>query len=745
MRGLVPFTQDLVLVGGGHAHVHVLKRFGMRPVAGVRLTLVTRDLVTPYSGMLPGYVAGLYRFEDCHIDLVRLARFAGARLVHAEAAGLDRARREVLCRAHPALRYDVVSLDIGSTPRLNVVPGAAEYTTAVKPIADFAARWETVLQRAQREGRVRLAIVGGGAGGVELALAAQRRLAPLLDRSPEVTLVTREGLLPSHNPRVRRRFAKLFAERGIRAVTDNPVVRVEPGRLIAADGTQIRFDEALWVTEAAGAPWLAATGLPLDGSGFLMVEETLRSPADPAVFAAGDAATMVAHPRAKSGVYAVRAGPPLDDNLRRALAGSRLRRFVPQRRALALIGSGDRRAAASRGPVAAYGKTSWLLKDWIDRRWMRRYTDLPQMDAEPGDSTDAMRCGGCAAKVPADVLARAVARLGAATSAAVTIGLDSPDDAALVKFPGAPPLLQTVDFFRAMVSDPYLLGRIAANHALGDVYAMGGAPETALAIASLPPARPAIVEADLFHLLKGGAEVLETAGAVLVGGHSAEGAELALGFAVTGRTRPGRLLRKGGLNPGNRLLLTKPLGTGVILAAEMRGRTTAHVYAGAVAAMLQSAEAASACLVAHGATACTDVTGFGLLGHLREMLAASGVDARLDPDAIPALDGALALFAQGMASSLHTANAAELALLAPDGATADAAFAALLLDPQTAGGLLAGVPADNAVACLEELRRFGYRAADIGSVVPRAGERAHVWLDAGCAEPTASLPATAAE
>ena len=745
MRPLVPFAQDLVLVGGGHAHVHVLKRFGMRPVAGVRLTLVARDLATPYSGMLPGYVAGLYRFADCHIDLVRLARFAGARLIRTEASGLDRAGREVLCRAHPALRYDIVSLDIGSTPRLDAVPGAAEYTTAVKPIADFAARWEALLERAQREGRVRLAIVGGGAGGVELALAAQRRLAQLLDRPPEVTLVTSDGLLPSHNPLARRRFLRLFAQRGIRAVTDNPVVCVKPGRLIAADGTAILFDEALWVTEAVGAPWLAATGLPLDARGFLLVDETLRSPADPAVFAAGDVATMAAHPREKSGVYAVRAGPPLDDNLRRALAGRTLRRFVPQRQALALIGSGDGSAAASRGPFAAYGKSWWRLKDWIDRRWMRRYTELPEMEAAAdGDGADAMRCGGCAAKVPADVLTRAVARLDAATSPAVAIGLDSPDDAALVRFPGAPPLLQTVDFFRAMVGDPYLFGQIAANHALGDIYAMGGAPETALAIASLPPARPAIVEADLFHMLKGAAEVLEAAGAVLVGGHSAEGAELALGFAVTGRTRPGSLLRKGGLKPGDRLLLTKPLGTGVILAAEMRGRASAPVWEGAIAAMLQSAEAASACLVAHGATACTDVTGFGLLGHLREMLAASGVDARLDAEAIPALDGALGLFAAGVASSLHAANAAELALLAADGA-ADAALVALLLDPQTAGGLLAGVPAVEAVSCCDELRRLGYRATDIGVVVPRAGERPLVRLAPGRLPTPVPLPATAAQ
>jgi selenide,water dikinase len=740
MQQSVPIAQDLVLVGGGHAHVHVLKRFGMRPMPGVRLTLITRDVETPYSGMLPGYVAGQYSFAECHIDLVRLARFAGARLIHDEAVGLDPVGRQVLCRAHPPIRCDLVSLDIGSTPRLDDVPGAAERTVSVKPIAQFGARWEALLERARDLKQLRLAIVGGGAGGVELALSAQHRLAGLLKAKPEVTLVTREGLLPSHNPRVRRLFARILTERDIRAITGNQVVRVDPGCLILADGTEIGFDEALWVTEAAGAPWLAETGLPLDKRGFVVIDETYRSPADGAVFAAGDIATMPAHPREKAGVYAVRAGPPLAANLRHALAGRRPRRAVPQRQALALIGTGDARAVASRGPFAAYGRSLWHLKDWIDRRWMRRYTELPEMAAEGGE--DAMRCGGCAAKVPADVLARVMARLEPPASDAVEIGLASPDDAALLSFPGAPPLLQTVDFFRALVDDPYMFGRIAATHALGDIYAMGGVPETALAIATVPPARPAIVEHDLFHMMKGGSEVLEAAGAVLVGGHSAEGAELALGFAVTGRTRPGRLLRKGGLRPGDRLLLTKPLGTGVILAAEMRRRAGARVVTEAIAAMLQPAAAASACLAEYGATACTDVTGFGLLGHLLEMLTASAADARLDPEAIPALDGALHLLADGIASSLHASNLASLAALVD--AHPHSPLAGLLIDPQTAGGLLAGVPAERAADCLAELRRLGYRAMVIGIVVPASGDRPRVRLEPGCVPPLeAPLPAAA--
>jgi len=193
MQQRVAIAQDLVLVGGGHAHVHVLKSFGMRPMPGVRVTLVTRDVETPYSGMLPGYVAGHYSFEECHVDLGRLARFAGARLIRDEAIALDPTERSVLCRGHPPIRYDILSIDIGSTPRTDDVPGAAEHTIAVKPIDHFAAEWEALLARAGKMPRLRLAVVGGGAGGVELALSAQHRLARLRESAMEVTLVTLKG------------------------------------------------------------------------------------------------------------------------------------------------------------------------------------------------------------------------------------------------------------------------------------------------------------------------------------------------------------------------------------------------------------------------------------------------------------------------------------------------------------------------------------------------------------------------
>src|ERR1700736_3438876 len=269
------------------------------------------------------------------------AGFAGARVMREEAMGLDRANCALQCDDHPPIRYDVLSIDIGSAPRSDDVPGAAEHAIAVKPIDRFAARWEAVLARAREMPRLRLAVVGGGAGGVELALSAQHRLAGLKGDAAEVTLVTREALLPSHNARVRGLFEHILADHRVTVLAGSAVVRVAPGVLLCADGRQVEFDEALWVTQAGAAPWLADTGLPLTREGFIAVDDRLRSPGDVRIFAAGDVATMLAHPREKAGVYAVRQGPPLAANLRRALAGKRPRRAVPQRRGLALIGTGD--------------------------------------------------------------------------------------------------------------------------------------------------------------------------------------------------------------------------------------------------------------------------------------------------------------------------------------------------------------------------------------------------------------------
>jgi selenide, water dikinase len=720
MLSAAPVRTDIVLVGGGHAHVHVLVAFGMRLEPGVRVTLVARDLETPYSGMLPGLIAGLYTHDEAHIDLARLAAAAGARLIHAEAVGLDRVDKRLLLAGRPPLAYDLVSFDVGITPALATIAGAAEHGIAVKPIGSFLAKFDALRARCRApDGPRRIAVIGGGAGGVELLLSVRSWLLAEAGRNAgfSFALATAGDILQSHSARTRQIFRRVFAERGIALHERRNVSALKPGTIEFASGPPLAADAILVTTDAAPPPWFTETGLVLD-NGFIAVGPTLQARNDPDVFAAGDCAAL-ATPREKAGVIAVRAGPPLAENLRRRARGQPTKPWRPQRRHLALISTGERYAVASRGALALEGRWLWTLKDWIDRRWMRMYQDVDRMVARmatraPAAATSAtaedMRCGGCAAKVGPGPLARALARLAPAHAASIVVGLDVPDDAAVIA-PLSGHLVQTVDFFRAFIDDPYVFGAIAANHALNDVFAMGGTPRHALATAVVSPGAADKVEETLFQLLAGARACLDTEGVALVGGHSSEG-EMALGFAVTGEVAPDRILRKGGLKPGDALVLTRPLGTGILFAALMRAKARAAWIEAALAAMRQSNRAAAAILIAQGAHAMTDVSGFGLIGHLGEMLAASGADAALDLGRLPLYDGALALARAGIASTLLPENLTLGRLVRGE---TDAATRAMLFDPQTSGGLLAGIPIERAEACVAALRAAGHgRAAVIG-------------------------------
>ena len=737
--------KDLVLIGGGHSHIAVLKSFGMKPIPGLRLTLITRDIHTPYSGMLPGYIAGHYSYDDAHIDLRPLALFAGARLYHAEVKGLELSEKKVYCRNRPPVHYDVLSINTGSRPNVIGVPGAEDHTLPVKPIDRFLLGWFDIVKRVlASKGKFRIAVVGGGAGGVELALSSQYRLRGILQRECgsadqlEYYLVTNTPeILPTHNRLVRRKFRRVLDSRDIRVLTDHAVERVAPSLLICEGDRHITADAIIWVTQASAPTWLNEAGLETDNSGFLRVNSCLQSLSHPDVFAAGDIASVVGYPRPKSGVFAVRQGPPLTKNLRRHVYGKRPKAFIPQHKFLGLISTGDKYAVASRGRWSLEGEWVWRLKNWIDCRFMDKYSDLPEMSSEektkvaPGlanadalkeISTIAMRCGGCGAKVGSSVLSRVVDRLAPVTRDDIIIGLQSPDDAAVMEVPSGAVMVQSVDYFRSFLEDPYLFGKIAANHSLGDLFAMGAQPQSAMAIATVPFGREREVEDQLYQLMLGALEALNACGASLVGGHSSEGAELAFGLSVTGLIERSEVMRKGGMQAGDLLLLTKPLGTGTLFAADMRRKAKGRWVQGAIQSMLVSNQGAAECLHRYGATACTDVTGFGLLGHLVEMTRASDCDAALDLNALPVLDGALSTLREGIFSSLQPQNVRlRRAIRDLDGLQNHAHFP-LLFDPQTAGGLLASVPPEHAENCLQELHQQGYALSTIIGHVASRGD-----------------------
>jgi selenide, water dikinase len=717
-----PELRDLVLIGGGHAHALVLRKWGMQPQAGTRVTVINPGPVAPYTGMLPGHIAGHYTRAEMMIDLVRLGRFAGARVVLGRAVGLDRAAQQVILHDGRRLRYDVASVDIGIASNLHNLIGFDDHAIAAKPLGGYAERWEGFVQTAPQAPR--LVIIGAGVGGAELAMASAHRLLQT-GRSPQITLLERaKTALPHIGAGARAALLAQLAQYNVTLRTGAEPAAVAEGGVTLTTGETLPSDFTLSVAGAQPQAWLHGTGLDLH-QGFVTVSPSLQS-SDPLIFAAGDCAHMGFAPRPKAGVFAVRQAPVLYHNLRAVLSGAKLRQYRPQRDYLKLISTGQRRAVADKLGLRLEGTWLWTWKDAIDRKFMAKFADYPPMPtaAPPKDAVQGLvealgekpLCGGCGAKVGGDTLRLALQGLPAPKRADVLSGPG--DDAGVISLgKGQGVQVLTTDHLRAFCNDAALMARITATHALGDIWAMGAAPQSALSQITLPRLGPALQAEMLAEILGAAAQVFGEAGADILGGHTSIGAELTIGFSITGLAK--QPIAKAGAKAGDAIVLTKPIGTGTILAAEMAATRMETLMLGEVvtacyASMLRPLSGAAAILAPH-ATAMTDVTGFGLAGHLLEMLAGAGCGATIDLAAIPLLAGAEALAAMGVASSIAPANRALCLgrIAAPVGPRS-----ALLFDPQTAGGLLATVPQAAVQAVLADLHAAGEPATLIGVVNP---------------------------
>jgi len=737
----IPIVKDLVLIGGGHSHLSVLKYFGMNPIEGLRITLITRDLHTPYSGMLPGYIAGHYTYDESHIDLRPLGLFAKCRIIHNEVEGLDLDNKKIICPNRPAISYDVLSINIGSRPGTLHIPGADEYAMKVKPINHFLNKWETLYNKVKEtETPIHITVVGAGAGGVEMALSTQYRLHKELKKLNKPLSLIKHSLicdtkqiLPTHNQKVRSEFEAVLKERDITVLTEHQVTQVTENQLECQNQNTISTDAILWVTNASAPHWLKESGLDVDSEGFIQVNDTLESTSHANVFAAGDIASVTKYPRPKSGVFAVRQGPPLARNLEKAISNKKLKPFKPQKEFLGLISTGNQFAIASRGNWSLKGAWLWKIKDKIDRKFMQNFSDLPEMETESAIeisaamtdanaikeiSAMAMRCGGCGAKVGSTVLSRVMNKLSPISRDDVIIGLDDPDDAAIIEIPAGKLLVQSVDYFRSFIDDPFIFGQVAANHALSDIFAMGAESQSALAVATVPYGLEKQTEETLYQLMSGALKMMNASNTALVGGHSSEGAELSFGLSVNGIIDKQKVLTKSGMQTGDILIVTKPLGTGTLFAADMRLKAKGRWIDSALEQMLLSNQAAGLIMHKYGTTACTDVTGFGLLGHLVEMTRSSGTTVEINLDSLPIMDGALDCIDNGIFSSLQEQNVRLRRAIKDTHNLKDHKHYPMLFDPQTSGGLLATVPAENVSACLDELKQLGYQHTEIiGKVV----------------------------
>ncbi len=717
-------SQHVVLLGIGHTNAHVLRMWGMQPFADADLTCITNFPVATYSGMLPAVMAGQAKQDQMEIDLVRLCASVGARLICQPVVGLDHDRREVLFDDRPAVAYDALSIGIGSVPTASGLAAGMDKVVKIKPMQTFLQRLGQAVDAAsesaadasgdRRTRQLRIMVVGGGVAGVEISFCLSPLVRERTKCDPLIQLVTRsETVLPDGLASTRRRVVAVMQRRGIVLTTGRSVTEVASGRAVLDDAATVDADIVIWATGAVGPEALDRFGLPLDDRGFIQTDSTLRSVLGVPVFAVGDTGTIVDHQLPKAGVYAVRQGPVLWENLARTLSGKPLQSYVPQRSFLRLINRGDGHAIGQWKGITFSGRWAMRLKQSIDLRFMKMF----QPDAMMDDAGEPMQCRGCGCKLGGDLLQSA---LSGEEGSEIKL-----EDAAEIGGDSDHRLVASTDFFSSPFDDAFLTGRVVALHAASDIVATGAVPTHALANVVLPEGDGRSQQRLLRDFLAGSRLEFAAMGAAIVGGHTIVGPRMEVGFTVIGKAIGRSLVRKENLVPGDQILLTKPLGIGIQLAAHHRSECRADDFESLIAAMLIRQHSLASIAIECGIHAGTDVTGFGLAGHLLEMLDSSGVSARIQLAAIPLLPGVEESIERGIESSLAPDNRRVQSKISVNSASRRSPFYQALFDPQTCGGLVLGVAVEKKGRFLDMLADAGLDApVCIGEARPQqAGEK----------------------
>ena len=711
-------SRQIVLLGVGHTNAHIVRMWKMKAFPDTALTCVSDRTIATYSGMLPAVLAGQNTPEEMEIDLVRLCASVGARLIVGDVTGLDQQQRLLHMADRPSIPFDVMSIGVGSVPTTAGVDIATDKLLRIKPMQTFLQRLAAAVERARQQRGdqpLRVVVAGSGVAGTEIAFCL-RGFLDAHSKNYQIRMVTRSAeILTGAIPSFRETAMQQLEAAGIAVTTGKPVIRVDDDGVHLHDGQLLAADLVIWATGATSPPLLQKLGLPLTERGFLATDSTLRVTSAAPIFAVGDTGTITTEKLPKAGVYAVRQGPILWQNLQRELTRQRLVRYEPQRSFLKLLNTGDGSAIGELKGFSFSGPWVKRLKDRIDGRFMEKYQTFDAMDG-----SDEMQCRGCGCKLDGDVLSSVIS------------ADDGPqlDDAAVLPLNSGGTVVASPDFFTSPFTDAYLGGRGAVLHSASDLVAMGATVRAALANVVLPEG-PAHIQKQVFaDLMAGARREFAAMGATVAGGHTIVGPRLEIGFTVFGepRTTIDALLCKAHLAEGDQLYLTRPLGIGVLLAAHMRRECRARDYEVLERTMLQHQSDYAAAAGEFGIRAATDVTGFGLAGHLLEMLDASGLSAVLQLPALPLLPGAREALDAGIESTLAPGNRhVQSRLVLAEGLTVGAEYAALF-DPQTCGGLLLAVPADQAHAFENQFAAHDQPPVLIGKVTAcdPAGPRLHL-------------------
>jgi len=703
------FERDLVLIGAGHTNCLFLKMWAMKSNPSLRVTLINPDPISSYTGMLPALVAGLCTKSDAQINLFSLCRATGTRLIIDTVKKIDKRKSQIMCKTGRIVNFDLLSINIGSNS-VPLINGFKKFGCSVRPLAAFQERWEKFLESINEKSAPVICVIGGGLASIELSFAMDIRLKKTELEDFKIKIFESGKAFKKLSLNQQRYLKNKAKLRKIEIIENTTIKEVSNNGLLQKNGNFVHADLIISCIGPQPNDLFKKSKIE-NKDGYVCVDETLRVIGFQNAFAVGDCAHFPSQAVDKSGVYAVRQAPILYKNILKFFKNEQLVRFKPQSDYLKLIVYEGASAIFLRNGVAFSAKWVWSLKSFIDKKFITNFKKLSEMvtkDMENGQrNNQKMLCGGCGSKVGNVILESSLRKLSDPGSKHIVSKIG--DDAAIIKFNSLFQAL-TTDHLRSFTKDAWLQSKITAMHALGDIWAMGSDPEIALTNIIIPESSNDIQKRTIEEIIDGANSVFCAEGVKIVGGHTSLGKELVIGFTLGGfsRTQP-KTVDKASV--GDQIILTKPLGSGVLLAGEMRFEGEGQDLKNLFDAMSKS-QSSIAKVLSKVANSMTDITGFGLGGHLLNIVSKSNVGAKLYLDQIPVYPGANNLIAKDIRSSIFENNYMySERMIIKTTANTD-----ILFDPQTSGPLLATVPKGKVKGVIAAGEKLGFECKVIGEL-----------------------------
>ena len=584
--------KNLVLVGGGHSHLNVLKSLTMNPIKNCRVTVVSNVYETPYSGMLPGYFENIYSYNDIMFDLYKICSIAGFRFIKSFVTGINGKKKILTFTNRPPLSFDYLSINIGISNNTKRIVNANKYALTLKPISKI--KYHELTQELENK---KIGIIGGGPAGVEVSLALKKRYVNI-----DILLFSgSNGILPNYEKSVKNKIIKILALAKIKIITDGPVKKITQNSIITSSNHFKKIDRILLSTEGVPPDWLKKTDLKISKDGFIETNKKLQTNFKN-IFASGDIIKFSDKKLLKSGVYAVKSGNYLKKNIRNFILKRSLHNYVPQKNYLSIIGLSNGQALAYKYKFHLISKFSFKIKKLIDLNFMKKFKTYDKNNSNSNKSF-FMDCKGCAAKVDISSLKKGLPKK-------IT---EKSEDANIIDRENK--LVQSIDMINSIVTDPYLLGKISANHALSDIYASLSKPLTASMILQLPKSSEEIYAQDLDQIYSGARSVLESNSCKLTGGHTmiGEDKQPVVGFSIIGKKYP---LTKKIINNNDKVFLTGKIGVGLIFAGVNSNVINSSYLDNVINQLEEGNKNIGKLFEVIKPIDATDITGFGLCNHL---------------------------------------------------------------------------------------------------------------------------------